>query len=137
MFADGESEVEAAAKVSQIASQLGRDSREIKDAIHAAEAEGAGGRVVLFKGDPANVELGPGERFLDLPNLGSPKANWAQNSGALRQEMGRGVPIRDSAVDPATGELINNTGFLRAERYLLQDRGWSFDPKTSFWLPPG
>jgi hypothetical protein len=39
MFADGESEVEAAAKVSQIASQLGRDSREIKDAIHAAEGD--------------------------------------------------------------------------------------------------
>jgi hypothetical protein len=37
MFADGESEVEAAAKVSQIASQLGRDSREIKDAIHAVK----------------------------------------------------------------------------------------------------
>jgi hypothetical protein len=51
--------------------------------------------------------------------------------------MGRGLPIRDASVDPATGELINNTGFLRAERYLLQDRGWSFDPKTTLWLPPG
>ena len=103
----------------------------------AAEEAGAGGRVVLFKGDPANVELGPGERVLDLPNMGSPKANWGQNSGALRQEMGRGIPIRDSAVDPSTGELINNAGFLRAERYLLHRRRWSFDPKTSFWLPPG
>lgn len=38
---------------------------------------------------------------------------------------------------PRQGEYINNTGFLRAERYLLQDRGWSFDPKTTLWLPPG
>jgi hypothetical protein len=38
-------------------------------------------------------------------------------------------------VDPVTGELINNTGFLRAERYLLEDRGWTFDPKTRFWYP--
>jgi hypothetical protein len=72
---------------------------------------------------------------LYLPDLGNPKANWAQNSGALRQEMSRGIPIRDSTVN-SFGELINNTGFLRAERSLLQDRGWSFDPKTTLWSPP-
>jgi hypothetical protein len=49
---------------------------------------------------------------------------------------GAGLP-RGAKVDPATGELINNTGFLHAERYLLQDRGWSYDPKLSLWLPPG
>jgi hypothetical protein len=63
--------------------------------------------------------------------------NWGQNSGVLRQEMGRGVPIRDRSVNPATGQLINNTGFLRAERYLLQEHGWMFDPKAASWLPPG
>jgi hypothetical protein len=50
--------------------------------------------------------------------------------------MARGVPIRDSVVNPVTGALENNAGFLRAERYLLQDRGWTYDPKTTLWSPP-
>jgi hypothetical protein len=86
-----------------------------------------------------DCRFGQGERTLldKLPNLGSPKANWSQNYGVLRQEMSRGLPIRDATVDPQTGELINNTGFLRAERYTLQDRGWIYDPKLTWWLPPG
>ncbi|MEA2435261.1 MAG: hypothetical protein QOG54_2718 [Actinomycetota bacterium] len=87
--------------------------------------------------DFENVVLRAGERPLDLPNLHNPRANWYQNAGALRQEMGRGFPIRDISIDPMTGELVNNTGFLRAERYLLQERGWVFDPKTGYWRPPG
>lgn len=82
--------------------------------------------------------LGPGERtLLDrlTPELGSPQANWARNAGVLREEMGSGAPIRDATVDPVTGEWIKNTGFLRAERYLLEDRGWIYDPKTTFWYP--
>lgn len=70
-----------------------------------------------------------------LPNRGSPQANWHQNSGVLRQEMGRGLPIRDASVDSA-GSLINNTGFLRAERNLLQSRGWTYNPSTTMWHPP-
>jgi hypothetical protein len=104
-------------------------------------AEAGDGRVVIGKVADLTADgaIGPGERTLldQLPDLGSAKANWGQNSGVLRGEMGRGLPIRDASVDPATGELINNTGFLQAERYLLQDRGWSFDPKTTLWLPPG
>jgi hypothetical protein len=50
--------------------------------------------------------------------------------------MGRGMPIRDASIDPVTGELVDNTGFLWAERYLVQDRGWGFDPKTGLWNPP-
>lgn len=46
-----------------------------------------------------------------LPNLGNQKANWTQNSSVLRQQMSRGVPIRDASVNLTTGELINNTGF--------------------------
>lgn len=48
----------------------------------------------------------------------------------------RGLPIRDATVDSLTGELANDTGFLRAERYLLEDRGWTYDPKTTLWSPP-
>ena len=83
--------------------------------------------------------LGPGERtLLDrlTPDLGSPQANWARNAGVLRDEMASGAPIRDASVNPVTGDLENDTGFLRAERYLLQDRGRTYDPKTTFWSPP-
>jgi hypothetical protein len=80
----------------------------------------------------------PGERSLlsRLPDQGSPRANYAQNSSILRQEMRRGVPIRDATVDPLTGELANNTGFLRLERDILQHHEWWFDSKTGLWMPP-
>ena len=45
-------------------------------------------------------------------------------------------PIRDASVDPETGRLINNTGFLRAERNLLRTHGWSYDPGTTRRYPP-
>jgi RHS repeat-associated protein len=77
--------------------------------------------------------LAAGERsLLDrlTPDLGSAKANWARNSGVLREEMGRGLPIRDLSPGNTAGE------FLNAERALLRDRGWSFNPQTNFWMPP-
>jgi RHS repeat-associated protein len=80
--------------------------------------------------------LRPGEKPITWPNRGSHKTNWKANSGLLRQAMGRGRPIRDASVD-SSGNLINNTGFLRAERNLLQSRGWRFDPSTTNWHPPG
>ena len=89
----------------------------------------------------ADLEKGVGANeytLLDqLPNMGSPKLNWKQNSGVLRKVMSRGQPIRDASVG-ADGQLIQYPGsFLNAERYLLQDRGWSFDPKSGYWMPPG
>lgn len=81
--------------------------------------------------------LRKGERTLldRLPDRGRLKANWTQNSSVLREEMGRGVPIRDASVN-SKGELINNTGFLRAERNLLESKGWTYDQKTTSWKPP-
>jgi len=79
--------------------------------------------------------LGEGESTLDLPDQGNPQANWQQNSGALRSAMNEGNPIRDASVD-SSGNLTNNTGFLAAERNLLQDRGWTYDPSTTTWNPP-
>jgi RHS repeat-associated protein len=78
-------------------------------------------------------ELGAGEQsLLDRlsPNLGSPQENWARNSGVLRSEMNRGLPIRDASPTDTKGV------FLNAERNLLQDRGWKFDKNTNFWNPP-
>jgi hypothetical protein len=95
-----------------------------------------GGTTVIGKLDGLkNLHAGEHTMLSRLPNRGSPQANWYQNSGILRQEMGRGLPIRDASVDSA-GNLINNTGFLRAERNLLQSRGWTYNPSTTMWHPP-
>jgi hypothetical protein len=77
-------------------------------------------------------KLEPGEKSLldRLPDLGNPKANWKQNSGVLREEMKLGRPIRDASPGDTGGQ------FLNAERNLLRDRGWTFDPKTNLWMPP-
>lgn len=78
-----------------------------------------------------------GDFMLHLPDKGSPKANWAQNSSRLREEMGRGNPIYDSYRNPTTGERIPTGGFLRAERNLLESRGWKYDSSTGAYHPPG
>ena len=78
--------------------------------------------------------LAAGERsLLDrlTPDLGSPRANWGRNSGVLREEMRRGMPIRDASPGDTGG------AFLNAERALLRDRGWRFDSQTNHWYPPG
>ena len=77
-----------------------------------------------------------GDRFLYLPNQGSPKANWLQNAGRLRLEMSKGYPIVDSFRDSATGEQIPSRGFLNAERKLLESRGWRYDSRTGAYYPP-
>lgn len=76
--------------------------------------------------------LGAGEKSLlgQLRDLLSPKANWEQNSSVLRQEMNRGLPIRDASPGDIGGQFTN------AERNLLQNRGWTFDPTTNRWMPP-
>jgi RHS repeat-associated protein len=76
--------------------------------------------------------LGAGEKSLldRLPNRGNPKANWQQNAGVLREEMRLGKPIGDASPGDTAGR------FLNAERNLLRDRGWTFDPKTNYWNPP-
>ena len=96
--------------------------------------------VVIGKVDDLNsTVLRPGERTLldQLPNQGSPRLNYVQNDSVLRAEMGREVPIRDASIDPVTGALRNNTGFLRAESDILTNHGWTFDPKSGYWYPPG
>jgi hypothetical protein len=105
------------------------------EAAEEGGAEAGSESIVIGKVRDLN-NLGEGERTLDLPDMGSPKANWDQNAGRLRQEMGSGRPIRDASLD-RFGELTDNTGFLRAERNLLSDHGWVFDPTTGCWIPGG
>ncbi len=108
--------------------------------VAAGVAANSVDRVVI--GKVADLEapgaISSGERTLlsRLPDQGSPRLNWKQNPGVLRSEMRSRQPIRDASVDSA-GKLRDNTGFLRAERYLLQDRGWTYDPKTTLWSPGG
>jgi hypothetical protein len=50
--------------------------------------------------------------------------------------MGQGKPIRDASVSELTGKLRDNTGFLRAERNLLENQGWKYNPLNHLWTPP-
>ena len=76
-----------------------------------------------------------GDRWLYLPYLRNPKADWKQNAGKLRSEMRKGNPIYDLYLK-ADGSLAKSTGFLAAERNLLSSHGWKFDGKMGAWIPP-
>lgn len=101
-------------------------------------------RTVIGKWDPATNDIKgiqPGENSLlkHLPDQGSPKLNWRQNSKVLRTEMNKGLPLRDAHVDSA-GRLLPGSPdgvskFIDAERNLLRNRGWTYDPKTTLWSP--
>jgi hypothetical protein len=100
---------------------------------HAARGPTVIGKVKDLK----NLRAGENTLLKHLPDRGGPKANWKQNAGVLRQERRKGRPIRDASVDPKTGELIDYPGsFLNAERNLLRQRGWTYDPGTTLWSPP-
>ena len=77
-----------------------------------------------------------GDFMLFLPNLGNPRANWLQNAGRMRQQMHANRPIFDAYRDPATGRQIPTQGFLRAERNLLESRGWRYEASYGAYLPP-
>lgn len=77
-----------------------------------------------------------GDFMLHLPDKGSAKANWKQNSGHLREQMNKGNPIYDSYRDPKTGQQIKTGGFLNAERKLLESRGWQYNSSSGAYHPP-
>lgn len=123
--------------------QLGR-----KEGMQGVRASGKVAEITLGRGVTNKAVIGkvddlnaPGALKADentllkyLPNQGNPKANWKQNSSVLRQEMNKGNPIRDASVKP-NGELRDNTGFLRAERNLLKNKGWTHDSSKRMWSP--
>jgi RHS repeat-associated protein len=104
----------------------------------AAKGGGQGG-LNLFKwgAEQTGKSTGwkAGDYMLHLPNKGTPALNWKANYGALRSEMNLGKPIFDSYRLP-NGNLIPTGGFLNAERFTLQSRGWIYNPGQGAWLPP-
>lgn len=106
--------------------------------IRGAAKGGAEGGLNLFKfGKPTTTTAEgwkTGDRMLKMFDQGSPKLNWKQNSGFLRQEMRSGNPIFDSYRYP-NGQQIPTGGFLNAERKLLESRGWIYKPSTGAYHP--
>jgi hypothetical protein len=96
------------------------------------------GTVVIGKlEDLASTSLKTGESILDWTRKATPQLNWQENSRLLRETIAEGLPIRDASVNAITGALEKNTGFLRAERNLLENQGWKFSTPTGYWHPPG
>ena len=48
--------------------------------------------------------------------------------------MQSGKPIYETYVDEA-GNLLSTKGFLNAERNLLKNQGWIYNPATRAWTP--
>jgi hypothetical protein len=100
--------------------------------------EGEGGLNLYKSGKPTTTTASgwqTGDRMLHLVDKGSPKLNWLQNAGRLRQEMNYGKPIYDS-YRYVNGAQIPSSGFINAERYLLESRGWQYNPGTGAYHPP-
>jgi hypothetical protein len=99
-------------------------------------AEKEGGLVIGKLKDVSKADgWRTGDHTPNLPERGSMKANWQQNSSELRAAENNGKPIRDVSTD-ANGNLRDNSGFLKAERNLLENRGRIYDPKTNSWIKP-
>ena len=104
----------------------------------AAVGSGTGGALRLVIGRVADLRapgaIGPDEyTLLDklTPSLSSARANWYKNAGVLRAELSRGLTqIRDASPGDTGGQ------FLNAERNLLKNRGWNFEPVTNIWHAP-
>ncbi len=105
--------------------------------VQATKGGTAIGRFNKATGNIDGIRAGENSLVKHLPNQSSFQANWKQNAGVLRREMGKGQPIRDAAVDPTTGQLVEYPGtFLNAERELLREHGWTYSPATTQWSPP-
>jgi RHS repeat-associated protein len=111
--------------------KLAMAASKARTASKAAEKVKYIGKVDDLKGVPRN------QTFLDdLPDRGSPKANWKQNSSVLRKARRDGIEIRDASahrnnfdLDPTPSRPDRKIGqsFLGAERNLLNNHGGNFD----------
>ncbi|MBB5352942.1 RHS repeat-associated protein [Haloferula luteola] len=94
------------------------------------------GRLDDLKGIPRNQTL-----LDDLPDLGSPRANYYQNSSILRKAVRDGYEIRDASAFRLNSELASTLlrpdrtvgqTFLGAERLILGNKGLRLSPSGSY-----
>jgi hypothetical protein len=67
---------------------------------------------------------------LSWPPTSTARSEWKINSRLLRQEMRKGIPIRDASPGNVGGMYLN------AERNLLESRAWNYNSATGYWHPP-
>jgi len=93
----------------------------------------AEGGVVIGRGADLNrpFALAANEFRLSWPATATTRSEWKINSGLLRIEMRKGIPIRDASPGNVGGMYLN------AERNLLQSHGWNYNSSTGYWNPPG
>ena len=115
----------------------------ISTAIEDAATEAASAPRVVIGGmeDLGPGSIGVGEETLAsrLPgDTGSRLGNWLNNRDVLRTAMGEGNPIRDASVDSQGNLLLEDTRrFITMERDFMRSFGWTYDPATTSWIPPG
>jgi hypothetical protein len=127
----------AAGKAIRSVTQVSRVSHSAAPVMSAARVERAVaansapvkyiGRLDDLKGVPRSQTL-----LDDLPDLGSPRANYYQNSSVLRKSLRDGYEIRDASAFRPNSELaptllrpdrtVGQT-FLGAERLILGNKG--------------
>ena len=107
----------------------------------ATEAASAPRVVIGGMEDLGPGSIGVGEETLAsrLPgDTGSRLGNWLNNRDVLRTAMGEGNPIRDASVDSQGNLLLEDTRrFITMERDFMRSFGWTYDPATTSWIPPG
>ena len=110
---------------------------EVQGGVAGKKSTSGGLNLFKWGAEQTNKSTGwrEGDYMLHLPDKGTPKLNWKANYGSLRREMGSCNPIYDSYRLP-NGNLIPSAGFLNAERFTLQNRGWIYNPSQGAWIPP-
>ena len=110
------------------------------EAVMAAKGGGAGVKYIGKLDDLAGI---PRSQTLldDLPNLGSARANYYQNSSVLRKAVRDGYEIRDgsafrlnSSPDPTLLRPDRTVGqsFLGAERLILDNKSLYLSPSGAY-----
>ena len=126
-FVSPKEKLDAGINASLVASPAVKSIGLLDDAARGASKVKYIGRLEDLKGIPRSQTL-----LDDLPNLGSPKANYYQNMSVLRKAIRDGYTIKDASFFRPNSQLAptllnpNRTvgqTFLGAERLLLKNRG--------------
>lgn len=130
--------------------QLRKDARQNTRKVDSKDSIGYGGSAaaksgakVKYIGRMEDMKGIPREQTLldDLPDLGSPRANYYQNSSVLRKAVRDGYEIRDASAFRPNSELaptllrpdrIVGQTFLGAERLIIDNKDFVPGPSGTF-----